>query len=99
MRTKMNYQECIESKGHLRARAEYDNRDSLYVQGVMSLNEALTAFQTFGRVTLVQQYVNGKRVEVWERGKWKRKILERIFDSDRIGDVHPDRIGAIGNGR
>lgn len=64
----------IETEMHLRARAEYEDRNhknGVYLQGIMSLNQALRAFQTFGEVRLIQQYVEGKRKVVWTKeNKW-----------------------------
>ncbi len=66
----------IEKERHLRARAEYSGRNSqngIYLQGVMSLQQALTAFQTFGKVKLMQEYIDGRRVTLWTgKGKWSK---------------------------
>ncbi len=68
----MNCQRYIKTQIHLRVRAEYEGRDhknGVYLQGMMSPQQALKAFQTFGEVREIQQYFNGKRVPVWRRSE------------------------------
>jgi len=78
----MKIKEYIETEMHLRARAEYTSRDEkngVYLQGVMSLKQALEAFRTFGEVRQVQQYIKGKRKTVWTREKkWNELELYLI---------------------
>lgn len=71
----MKLREYIETEMHLRARAEYEGRNhknGIYLQGMMSPQQALNAFQVIGDVKEIQQYFNGKRKIVWRKGEnWK----------------------------
>jgi len=67
----MRNEKYIKTQMHLRARAEYEGRrhkNGIYTQGMMSPEQALEAFQTFGEVKEIQQYFNGKRIVVWRKG-------------------------------
>lgn len=66
------YTEFIETEIHFRARAEYtgrNNKNGIYLQGVMSPQKALEAFRVFGEIKVIQQYVEGKRRTIWTSGR------------------------------
>ena len=77
----METKDYINTIRHFRTRAEYADRNgtAIYLQGIMSPQEALTAFQRFGNVKLMQEYVNGKRVVIWKKGAWNKDNLEEIL--------------------
>ena len=55
----------------MRVRAEFFDRTSVYMQGVLSLEEVLRAFHTLGKVFKMEVYIKGKRKLVWiSPGGW-----------------------------
>ena len=56
----------------MRVRAEFHDRTSVYMQGILMLDEALKAFQSIGSVIRMEVYKEGKRVTVWtEEDEWR----------------------------
>lgn len=50
----------------MRVRAEFFDRSSVYMQGVLSLEEALSAFRNISiRVSKMEVYKEGKRETIW----------------------------------
>lgn len=56
----------------MRVRAEFYDRTSVYMQGILMLDEALKSFQSIGSVIRMEVYKEGKRVTVWtEEDEWR----------------------------
>lgn len=49
----------------MRARAEFFDRTSIYIQGVLLPEEALLSFQVLGKVRIMQVYKDGERINVY----------------------------------
>lgn len=50
----------------MRARAEFFDRTSMYIQGVLLDSEALLMFQVLGTVKEMRIYKDGRRILVYE---------------------------------
>lgn len=50
----------------MRYRGEFSDRSMVYIQGVVSPNEALVMAFTLGSLVLLQRYSDGERVGIWD---------------------------------
>ena len=63
----IDIKEYIETRREYRLRAEYPGRKQIYIHGEVSLNEALEAFEKFGKPHIIQECIKKRKITVWER--------------------------------